>query len=586
MSPMSFSNGSCILSLDSLKAPSFPGVSKKSLKAVPLTHQLTVVDELAAIIDNTVKELVNDVLNQIANFFTTDDRVIQRENIFSQRYTIRKLKAGIVQCNVSDVGHLINGLLDRLQGTVCDPIVLKSGDMDIRGVVNRIRDCNGNRKPLVVVEQSESCNASLLNGLIYSLASIRSDTLILLCLSTKKTMLTSIVSRKCLSLLHARSFSFFTPEEVFDLLVPAVMINPQCTDLRFNPEFLIFLRSSFFRDNFSVSHMKKCLRFAFFRHHFTRSISDPRQETSDAFVREMDTYMGALNFLHTNLYSFSSSCGAVVRGALRRTRGRWFDLALMAHQAVHPSGVGEISYSRFIKLLKVVIPNMFNPYKPVRSIRTRNWIQSLKNMSHEEFSAVLLHPGIAVHNISLPPNIQNKDTETLVKLPEDKMTAIALKERMKEIIAAKQRNPYVKARQKAILDIENVLRSVLRPFSSFSNSSQFLVGEECIHSLAPNIVKDIEASLAMESASPLSIALHALLKQGRWKIVDLSKWGETFSVDASEQSLKATEDQIESMFFACVGQLEHMGIIKASKERETLSVVIAHHVLGQTVSCN
>ncbi|KAJ1373411.1 hypothetical protein KIN20_035801 [Parelaphostrongylus tenuis] len=27
-----------------------------------------------------------------------------------------------------------------------------------------------------------------------------------------------------------------------------------------------------------------------------------------------------------------------VRGALRRTRGQWFDLALMARQAIHPSG--------------------------------------------------------------------------------------------------------------------------------------------------------------------------------------------------------------------------------------------------------
>ncbi|KAJ1365683.1 hypothetical protein KIN20_026093 [Parelaphostrongylus tenuis] len=36
-----------------------------------------------------------------------------------------------------------------------------------------------------------------------------------------------------------------------------------------------------------------------------------------------------------------SACGAVVRGALRRTRGHWFDLALMAHQAIHPSGVNE-----------------------------------------------------------------------------------------------------------------------------------------------------------------------------------------------------------------------------------------------------
>ncbi|KAJ1363298.1 Vacuolar protein sorting-associated protein 4A, variant 3 [Parelaphostrongylus tenuis] len=39
-------------------------------------------------------------------------------------------------------------------------------------------------------------------------------------------------------------------------------------------------------------------------------------------------------------YLAKNACGAVVRGALRRTRGQWFDLALTAHQAIHPSGVG------------------------------------------------------------------------------------------------------------------------------------------------------------------------------------------------------------------------------------------------------
>ncbi|KAJ1356821.1 hypothetical protein KIN20_014627 [Parelaphostrongylus tenuis] len=33
-----------------------------------------------------------------------------------------------------------------------------------------------------------------------------------------------------------------------------------------------------------------------------------------------------------------SACGAAVRGAVRRARGQWFDLALMTHQAIHPSG--------------------------------------------------------------------------------------------------------------------------------------------------------------------------------------------------------------------------------------------------------
>ncbi|KAJ1352011.1 hypothetical protein KIN20_008198 [Parelaphostrongylus tenuis] len=38
------------------------------------------------------------------------------------------------------------------------------------------------------------------------------------------------------------------------------------------------------------------------------------------------------------------ACGAVVRGALRRTGGRWFDLALMAPQAINLIGVGASPY--------------------------------------------------------------------------------------------------------------------------------------------------------------------------------------------------------------------------------------------------
>ncbi|KAJ1348315.1 hypothetical protein KIN20_003591 [Parelaphostrongylus tenuis] len=52
-------------------------------------------------------------------------------------------------------------------------------------------------------------------------------------------------------------------------------------------------------------------------------------------------------------FFFLSACGAVVRGALRRTRGQWLDLALMAHQAIHPSGVGKLVPDRCILVSKI-----------------------------------------------------------------------------------------------------------------------------------------------------------------------------------------------------------------------------------------
>ncbi|KAK6024747.1 hypothetical protein OSTOST_09440 [Ostertagia ostertagi] len=173
--------------------------------------------------------------------------------------------------------------------------------------------------------------------------------------------------------------------------------------------------------------------------------------------------------------------------------------------------------------------------------------------------------------------------KTLVIIPgndRENHRLLAFEEMMRERISAAQRNPQTLARQKAVKSIEDVLRSVLRPLSSFPHSSDFLIGGNTAHSLTPNVVQDVEESIMSQKRQLLSIALHALLKQGRWKTVSLSEWGKTFAADCATEGVKADEAQIEQMFFACVGQFELIGIIRSSSDRETPSVTIAHHVLS------
>ncbi|KAJ1361100.1 hypothetical protein KIN20_020278 [Parelaphostrongylus tenuis] len=49
------------------------------------------------------------------------------------------------------------------------------------------------------------------------------------------------------------------------------------------------------------------------------------------------------SILVLNYDSVRNAYGAVVGGAVRHIQGRWCDLEFVAHQAIHPSGVGDIS---------------------------------------------------------------------------------------------------------------------------------------------------------------------------------------------------------------------------------------------------
>ncbi|KAJ1368618.1 hypothetical protein KIN20_029787 [Parelaphostrongylus tenuis] len=64
-----------------------------------------------------------------------------------------------------------------------------------------------------------------------------------------------------------------------------------------------------------------------------------------------------------------SACGAVIRGAVRRTRRQWFDLALMAHQAIHPSE--DRTMSELCKRLSSTVLEMKFMQKTKRRLEAR-----------------------------------------------------------------------------------------------------------------------------------------------------------------------------------------------------------------------
>ncbi|KAJ1358886.1 hypothetical protein KIN20_017442 [Parelaphostrongylus tenuis] len=73
------------------------------------------------------------------------------------------------------------------------------------------------------------------------------------------------------------------------------------------------------------------------------SIGDTKRQ-SDRQAYDDEAQIGycphIFTFKDSSWSSGQSACGAVVRGVLRRTRDRWFDLALMSYQASHPSELG------------------------------------------------------------------------------------------------------------------------------------------------------------------------------------------------------------------------------------------------------
>lgn len=98
-----------------------------------------------------------------------------------------------------------------------------------------------------MIEQAESLNSELLNGLFYSLGGLNKEISILLCLRmfTKRATFTSALSRRVLSSLHMRCFSLSTSTDLFDRLAYAVLLNPSFTHLKLEPELTKYLRLAF-----------------------------------------------------------------------------------------------------------------------------------------------------------------------------------------------------------------------------------------------------------------------------------------------------------------------------------------------------
>lgn len=403
-----------------------------------------------------------------------------------------------------------------------------------------------------MIEQAESLNSELLNGLFYSLGGLNKEISILLCLRmfTKRATFTSALSRRVLSSLHMRCFSLSTSTDLFDRLAYAVLLNPSFTHLKLEPELTKYLRSSFFRDNFSVSYLKKCLRFALLQHLWFGRKSEREGDASMQFSRDVNQYFKALTFLQRSICR-TDDCKEGGETPLLRL-----------HEDVQRGGFsGKICCSSEYKY----------------------WLQSLRQMCREEFNEMLQREEFLADNVRLPEDLGTECPETIKQGSQSSFESVTsilqLKEKMKERIAQSQRNPDTLLRQKAIQDIEKALRAVLRPMSSFSHFDGFLFGESTVPFLAPDMSDDVEQSLAKQSTSVMSTALDALLKQGRWKTVTFVDWGRTFAANCISQDTTENSN-LEQMFFASVGQLELMGIIRGSADHENPTVTIAHHVLS------
>ncbi|RCN33874.1 hypothetical protein ANCCAN_20295 [Ancylostoma caninum] len=384
-------------------------------------------------IDRNVRQIFNGVLEQIVDFFLSSPP--QREDVFRRKLLARKVKTAIVQCSAADVNRLIDGVLGRMSREIGEHVVVKSGQADIHEVVSKFEGCSGKRKQLLVIEQAESLSSKFLNGLFYSLPSLRCDIIILLCVSTKQIMFTSRVSRRCLALLHARRFLFSLSPEVFYNLVTNVLFNPPFTDLRLQAGFLRFIRCSFLRDEFSVAHLKKCIRFALLHRLWMNRSPDPLAMVTAIFIGNMDEYFGALNFLNDN---FHVSCESKERNSE----------LIALHEDVQAAGFLGIA----------------------NSSKYRDWTQSVSRMSETDIKRMMDHKGIRGYNIKLDVPDQSDvavqreaDPSKLLssKPLTEKTSVLQLKNKMKEIIAARQLNPQLLARQRLIREVEVLIFPVL-----------------------------------------------------------------------------------------------------------------------------
>ncbi|EYC31798.1 hypothetical protein Y032_0003g1246 [Ancylostoma ceylanicum] len=188
-------------------------------------------------------------------------------------------------------------------------------------------------------------------------------------------------------------------------------------------------KCSFLRDELSVAHLKKCIRFALQHRLWMNRCPDPPGVVTETFIDNMDTYFGVLDFLNDNLHA---PCGSKERNS---------DLVAL-HELVQAAGFSG---------------------KLANSSKYRDWTQSISRMSETDIARMMNHEGIRGYNIKLEIPDQNdvmsqyevgSNKSLASKSLNEKTSVLQLKNRMKEIISTRQLNPQAVARQKLIRDLE------------------------------------------------------------------------------------------------------------------------------------
>ncbi|CAI2349621.1 unnamed protein product [Caenorhabditis sp. 36 PRJEB53466] len=504
-------------------------------------------------------------------------------SVFSPHESAGTIRTALVQCNFTDIGRHIRDLklkiLELEEKRKGVTVILVTENDAIHSIIDRIASAKSGLS-IVLIRQFESLRPQFLDSLISLIFSTQSTRHVVarlrfvVCVSTSPSFFTQTCATNTLTLLQLQQFKFTRLDDVFEKIVatgihagfrppipksksiedddPNRLYSFDCAPAVFSGPFLKYLKDRFFGCDFSVSALEKAIQFALLQKYLEDATW--REDVHEAELQKYD----------------------VVFEAFKREFWEGDAISLHIQLQSEPNFWKEFKESTIFQQRKQFLFDTNSRTNLVEFAQKlcddfaeidENWCTTLEDLMRKLGETRLLAP---------PTPTQSKPTVGRMSMAE-------WQKQSKAAIEAKQNDPIRAAKSAVYAHVMRMFESTLKPYpSTWRNvvGAPFWTNGEVKVSLDSSDEFDIEKCLLEGPADPnhpISVAWRALLSHRSFKIVPMTEWAAEF---LKHVKMSMSKKEAKNAFFAAAGQLEHIGLIRGSADRQSANVNVLYHPLS------
>ncbi|CAI4228846.1 unnamed protein product [Auanema sp. JU1783] len=476
------------------------------------------------------------------------------------------LPTAVVECNfasVNDVFTILEGIITNRGRTL---IRVSCCGSSVNSVIDEVKN---EKKCVLLIDQIELSNSEFIDNLFRLLNSNNKDdcqVAVIVCVSTDVGSFTSLCSISTLNRISAQVFQLPTSSVVFDKIIEEILFFK---DQRYwaSGELLAIIKNRFFSSDHSVADVKRVLHFAMLHH----CIRKPMHTDSELFQ-----FRKCVERYWKCLINVSKIIGLPQMGM-----GLY-----LTHEAIQCDKPFWTKRQADASIENTTQIKTYNTWYDQQRVSQNP--EQLHKVCLELSSVLPDEEGKALTSAmeQLEEAIK-KDQEEAIKAEnksenvspvKGKKLTLAEHKKMLEAQREKKINSHKSKALTALFDmIEKCMSLALCKWECLPNHEMFIIESvEELSLLDGDPAADAEEAMLQplsDGKPPISIAYQQMLNRPNFKHIELASWGSAFEKELP----KSLKSHAVSAFFASLGQLETMGVVRARPDKKNTRVNVIYH---------